>query len=118
MCEEEVMKMIRNKINEILDALPDEELERVYWVFQIIQKQYLFRKNLVEKGVSILVLFEEAQEIMDTWDQAFAKDISDERKAAIHFDQHKWHIFSYEEKKCLKEEAARVAFDTETKDEL
>lgn len=111
--------MIRNKIQLILDSLPDEELERIYYSLQFVQKKYLFRKSMIEKGVKISELFlEEAELIIDLWDKTFTQNIPDELKEAIHYSQYKWHIFSYEQQDCLKDEAARNAFDNEFKDEL
>jgi len=112
--------MIKEKIIKILDNLPDEELEKIYWTAEILQKDYLFRKNLQDKGASLSELFEkEAQPIIDSWDNTFACDISTETKKAIYYYDHfKWHIFNYKERDCLKEEAARDAFDSVAKDEL
>ncbi|NHN33670.1 DUF4275 family protein [Paenibacillus agricola] len=108
----------RQEINQMIDSLPDEELGNVYGSIEFIHRKYLFKKNLLDKGVVILELFEEAQEIMDLWDRAFAKNMSNEIKEAIHYSQFKWHIFSYKKQKCLEKEEARNAFDALTKNEL
>jgi len=110
--------MTRGKIDEILDSLPKDELEIVYWSIQFIQKDYLFKKNLLHKGVFITETYEEAEEIKNLWDNTFAKNINEEMRESIHYHQHKWHIFSYEKQECLKEVAARKAFDSASKDEL
>lgn len=110
--------MIRNKINQILDTLPEDELQKVYWSIDFIQRGYLFRKNLQDKGVVISELYDESQEIIELWDNTFAKHINGETREAIYYDQYKWHIFSYEKQVCLKEEEARQAFDAEAKDDL
>ncbi|MCG7336107.1 DUF4275 family protein [Sporosarcina sp. ACRSM] len=110
--------MIRAQIDEILDGLPEEELENVYWSIKFIQENYLFKKNLLDKGVMIEDLFEEAEEIKDLWDSAFAKNVNEEMRESIHYDQFKWHIFSYEKQDCFKGSAARKAFDAVFKDEL
>lgn len=96
--------MIRDKIYQILDSLPEEELENVYWSIESIQKNYLFRKNLLEKGV-IISEFVEAEEIMDLWDNTFAQNISEEVRETIYYKQFKWHIFSYEKQDCLEDAA-------------
>ncbi|WP_235617036.1 DUF4275 family protein [Lysinibacillus mangiferihumi] len=59
-----------------------------------------------------------ADEIIDLWDKTFAKNINEQLKKEIHYEQFKWHIFSYEKQDCLKKEDAREAFDTSSKDEL
>ncbi|WP_255551258.1 DUF4275 family protein [Sporosarcina sp. E16_8] len=109
---------MRNKIDEILNSLPKDELENVYWSIKFIQEDYLFKKNLLDKGVIITELFEGAEEIEDLWDNTFAKNINEEMRESIHYTQHKWHIFSYEKQECLKEVAARKAFDVVSKNEL
>ena len=110
--------MIRDKINVLLDNLPDEELENVYWQIKLIQKSYLFKKNLLDKGVIITEIFgEEAEEIKRLWDYKFAKNIDEEMKETIYFNQFKWHIFSYEKQECLQKDAARKAFDEVIKDD-
>lgn len=67
--------MIRKRIDEILDGLPDEDLEEVYWAIQPIKKNYLFRNNLLEKGVLISEIYDEELEIIDKWDNTFARNI-------------------------------------------
>ncbi|KZS45190.1 hypothetical protein AWU65_04195 [Paenibacillus glucanolyticus] len=108
----------RNEINQMLDSLPEEELRKVFWFVNVTLGKHLYNKNLLDKGVVILELIEEAKEIIDLWDRAFAKNISDEIKKEIHYHQYKWHIFSYKKKECLEGEAARDAFDILTKNEL
>lgn len=110
--------MMRNKIDEILDNLPEEELENVYWSIQFIQKEYLFKKNLLDKGVIITELYEEAEGIKNLWDNTFAENINEEMRESIHYHKFRWHIFSYEKQECLKEVAARKAFDVVPKDEI
>ncbi|WP_018750887.1 DUF4275 family protein [Paenibacillus sanguinis] len=114
--------MIKKRIIELLDHLPEDELEdelkRIYLSLEFVQKNYLFRKNLREKGVVISEIYEGDQEIIELWENTFAQNISDEVKEAIYYSQYKWHIFSYEQQPCLKEAEAREAFDVEAKEEL
>lgn len=110
--------MIRAQIEGILEDLPEEELESVYWSIKFIHEGYLFKKSLLDKGVMIEELFGEAEEIKDLWDSTFAKNVNEEMRESIHYDQFKWHIFSYEKQDCFKESAARKAFDAVSKDEL
>lgn len=110
--------MIREKINQILDSLPENELENVFSSVEYIHKNFLFRENLLQKGVIISELFEEAEEIIQKWDKIFAKYISEDEKNTIYYNQYKWHIFSFEKQNCLREEIAREAFDAISKDEL
>lgn len=110
--------MVREKIDRMLDELPNEELDEVHWVIQVIYKKYLFKKGLLDKGVAVTQLFREAEDIIESWDNVFARNISEETKESIYYDQYKWHIFSYKMKNCLEQEAARDAFDAVSKDEI
>ncbi|WMT39723.1 hypothetical protein RE628_20350 [Paenibacillus sp. D2_2] len=73
--------MIKDEINRILENLPEEELNKVYWYVEGIQKKYLFQMNLTKKGIIISELFEESQDIINLWDRTFAKNISEEEKS-------------------------------------
>ena len=75
--------MIRDKIDKILDCLPEEELENVYWSIVFIQEDYIFKQNLREKGV-VIELVNEAEEIINLWDKTFAQNISEELKEEIY----------------------------------
>lgn len=110
-------KMIRDKINKILDSLPEEELENVYYSIITIQEDYEYKHHLRKKGVQISPIYE-ADEIIDSWDKTFAKNVSEQVKKEIYYEQFKWHVFSYNKQDCLKKEAAREAFDAVSKDEL
>ncbi|OEH91145.1 DUF4275 family protein [Bacillus solimangrovi] len=110
--------MIRDKINKILDSLPEEELNEVYWSISYIQENYMFKKNLFDKGVGMKGLYDESEEIIEMWDKTFTQNISEAEKEEIYYEQYKWHIFSYKKQDCLIEEKARKAFDTMSKDEI
>ncbi|MCM3092839.1 MULTISPECIES: DUF4275 family protein [unclassified Cytobacillus] len=55
------------------------------------------------------------------WEDSFADHLSDNDKRSIYFyDEdgfcgYLWHVFSYERRKCLKEEEADIAFNKEVK---
>ncbi|MGZ9583771.1 DUF4275 family protein [Paenibacillus marinisediminis] len=110
--------MIRSKIDRILKNLPEEELIRVYFYAEHLQKEYRFKSSLNDKGVVIETIFEESENIIALWDKTFAHDISEEVKEKIYYDQFKWHIFSNWKQLCSEKKAARTAFDAEVKDEL
>ncbi|CAM5219067.1 hypothetical protein UACE39S_03213 [Ureibacillus acetophenoni] len=110
--------MIRDKIDKILDCLPEEELENVYWSIVPIHENYLYKQNLRKKGVEVIITVDEAEEIIALWDKTFAQNISEDIKEEIYYEQFKWHIFSYKKQECLTEEAARNAFDVLSKDEF
>ncbi|MBT2762179.1 DUF4275 family protein [Paenibacillus sp. ISL-20] len=110
--------MIRKEIQFILDSLPETELQKIYWSIKIIQKEYVYKEKLIEKGVIISDIFDGATEIINRWDKIFTLNISDDIKESIYYNQYRWHIFSYEVQDCLKAHEARNAFNTENKDEL
>ncbi|MGP7819664.1 DUF4275 family protein [Niallia sp. 01092] len=55
------------------------------------------------------------------WEDNFANHLSEKEKKAIYlYDEGRWsgflwHLFSYEKKKCYKEEQADIAFNRESK---
>lgn len=111
--------MFRSKIDRILDTLPDQELMKVHSVVKGINMEYLYLKNLENKGVTIEPLYEESHDfIINKWEQTFVQRLSDEEKKEIYYDQFKWHIFSYEKRECLEGTLARSAFDNQLKDNL
>lgn len=111
--------MIRDKIDKILDCLPEIELNYAYWSIVRIQEEFLFRKTLDDKGVKITDdVLKESEEIIELWDKTFAHNVSRDIKESIYYNQYKWHIFSFEKQDCLKGEEAKQAFDAITKDEL
>ncbi|WP_440117747.1 DUF4275 family protein [Paenibacillus sp. QZ-Y1] len=110
--------MIRDKINELLDALPDNELNVVYSRIELVYCKYMYNKNLEDKGVLVTDLFEESEEIRDTWDKRFAGNLSEEVKETIYYSQYKWHMFSYKQQDCLTGDSARQAFNAKLKDEV
>lgn len=109
--------MIRAKINQILDKLPKEELENAYWSIKSIEEEYLYNKNLQDKRV-VISDTEDSEELIKRWDRTFAKNINENDKRDIYYDQFKWHIFSYEKQECLEEEEARNAFNAVEKQDL
>lgn len=84
--------MIRDKIDKILDSLPEEELENVYWSLVFFKEDYIYKQHLCEKGV-VIELVNEAEEIINLWDKTFAQNISEKIKEEINYGQFKWHIF-------------------------
>lgn len=110
--------MIRDKINELLDALPESELNAVYSRIDLVYCKYMYNKNLEDKGVLVTELCDESEGIIQQWDNVFARNVDDVVKEAIHYSEYKWHMFSYEQQECLIHDAARAAFDAENKNEL
>lgn len=74
--------MVREIINQILDSLPEEELEKIQYLLQDIEKDYLFHKSFTDKDIMITYC-ENPQSINKKWDSIFAKNISEEMKHSI-----------------------------------
>lgn len=110
--------MIKEKIISMLDQLPDEELENVFWAIQHIERAYLYGWNLFGKGVKITNQFEQSEKLIACWDYTFASHLSEETKETIFYNEFKWHIFSNKLRECLVDQAAREAFNVLEKDEL
>ncbi|MFJ7953613.1 DUF4275 family protein [Lysinibacillus sp. NPDC096418] len=110
--------MLRQKINQILDELPEQELEIVYSTIVWIQEEYEYKQNLMNKGVILDDFFEGAEDIVELWENAFVSSVNEETKLEIHYEQFKWHLFSFGKLPCLKEEAARNAFNHQLKNDL
>ncbi|MGN7170856.1 hypothetical protein ACTHSJ_33860 [Paenibacillus cellulositrophicus] len=68
--------MIRNKIKKMLEGLPDEELQEIFWTVEAVRKNYLFKKNLQDKGVVVSEIYEGFEQIVAAWDCAFAHNMS------------------------------------------
>lgn len=55
------------------------------------------------------------------WESSFVNHLSDKEKKSIYlydedgFSGYLWHVFSYEKRKCLKDEQADIAFNKESK---
>ncbi|NMO96570.1 DUF4275 family protein [Paenibacillus lemnae] len=110
--------MVRNHINKMLDELPEKELSPIFWAVREIYDRFQFQIRFQEKGVVVSEMESRSQALIEQWDRSFTAQISEEVKSAIHYEQYKWHIFSFEIQECLQGNAAREAFDHIPKDDV
>ena len=52
------------------------------------------------------------------WTKLFASSIPKEKRKEVHFEQYRWHLFSFQLLKALSDDEARAAFDAEPKDSV
>jgi len=72
---------VKNKIIELVNQLPDSDLEKLYWSVEFLHQNYLYIKSLQDKGIILTERFGlETQQIVEQWDAAFAGEISDKTK--------------------------------------
>lgn len=109
---------LKVKLDNLLQQLPQADLQQVYLAVEHIYANYLYRTNLRNKGVVMTPLYYEQPHISSKWDLYFAHDVSGETMQRIHYEQFRWHMFSYGIKPCLEKQEARAAFDTVEKQEL
>lgn len=106
---DETEKNIRSKLmEEIWEKMTDFDLH----VLEYEYEQHI--KSLLARGVVFKPI--KRSSIMAKWSNLFATSISNEDKKKIHYEQFKWHLFSFELLNARQSEDARQAFDHATKD--
>ena len=114
-----------------IDLIDDEEekerryaltgnVERALQAYYDSIREYEFGlhyKKLEQRGAVFTMMNRiHTAKIKARWSRLFAYTVSSEDKQTIHYDQFRWHIFSYERVACLTGDAARRAFDGCKKD--
>lgn len=114
-----------------IDLIDDEEekerryalmgnVERALQAYYDSIREYEFSlhyKKLEQRGVVFTMMDRiHTAKIKARWSRLFAHAVSSEDKQTIHYEQFRWHIFSYERVACLTGDAARRAFDECKKD--
>ena len=121
------------QIDLIIDFIDDEEekerryalmgnVERALQAYYDSIREYEFGlhyKKLEQRGVVFTMMDRiHTAKIKARWSRLFAHTVSSEDKQTIHYEQFRWHIFSYERVACLTGDAARRAFDECKKDRV
>jgi hypothetical protein len=80
------------------------------------QRRAVFEKCLSDRGIAFqrLSVTNKVKELKDNWFSVFAAGIKTDD---IYIEQYLWHIFSYERKKYLSQDAANEAFMQQRKTE-
>ena len=73
-----------------------------------------FCKELAERGIRFIPVNDRTTKAR--WTKLFASSIPKEKRKEVHFEQYRWHLFSFELLKALSDDEARAAFDAEPKD--
>lgn len=73
-------------------------------------------KELKERGLHFTPVNDRTTKAK--WTKLFVAPISQEDRKLVHFEQYRWHLFSFELLNALTDDAARTAFDAEPKDSV
>lgn len=80
-------------------------------------------ESITSKKVKVKEIPKWGAYLRKQWEESFANHLSDKEKKSIYFyddengfSGYLWHLFSYERRKCLKEEHADIAFNKEMKE--
>ena len=75
-----------------------------------------FCKELAERGIRFIPVNDRTTKAR--WTKLFASSIPKEKRKEVHFEQYRWHLFSFALLKALSDDEARAAFDAEPKDSV
>lgn len=96
----------------LLSKIQDAALE---WECHMLEYDYKqFCKELLERGIRFTPVNDRTTKAK--WTKLFATSVPKEKRKEVHFEQFRWHLFSFELLDALTEEDARIAFDAEPKD--
>ena len=70
-------------------------------------------KNLIERGIRFVPVNDRTTKAK--WTKLFASPISKEERKKVHFEQYRWHLFSYKLLDAMTNDEAREAFNAEPK---
>ena len=73
---------------------------------------------LNERGIEVTELINIGEDLRTQWEITFTMSLTKAIKNKIHFKQHSWHVFSYEELECLEKQKAITAFNNQKKNEF
>ncbi|QUH26500.1 DUF4275 family protein [Serpentinicella alkaliphila] len=117
---EEINKTTKEDEKEKLSCRLYQEIKKLNKLFILDQKHK--RKNLLEdmnaRGIFIECSTLGSKALKEKWESIFAKNLTEEERKEIYFNQFLWHIFSYEKVTFLKTNRAREAFNNVIKDEV
>jgi hypothetical protein len=71
---------------------------------------------LKDKGILVTELKNKRNELRKQWEEAFTKHLSKSQKRKINFNQHIWHVFSFNKLPYLEKQKARDALNMTKKD--
>lgn len=90
------------------------ELTREYYLHVNEYDYKQFCEELLERGIRFTPVNDRTTKAK--WTKLFAASVPKEKRKEVHFEQFRWHLFSYKLLDALTEDDARAAFDAEPKD--
>ena len=97
-------KMFQEMFDKIID-----------WDIYVTEYEYIQHcQEVLSRGVKATPL--DWQTVADQWDELFAAAVPQIERDEIHYEQFKWHLFSYKKLSALQADEARAAFDQQEKD--
>lgn len=98
----------------LLSKIQNAALEWECYIQEYAYKQ--FCKELVERGIHFTPINDRTTKAK--WTKLFAASVPKEKRKEVHFEQYRWHLFSFELLNALTDDEARAAFDAEPKDSV
>lgn len=90
------------------------ELTREYYLHVNEYDYKQFCEELLERGIRFTPVNDRTTKAK--WTKLFAASVPKEKRKEVHFEQFRWHLFSFELLDALTAGDARAAFDAEPKD--
>ena len=102
----------RSKQEEMLQEIFDKIIDWDLYVSEYEYKQHC--QEVLSRGVKAISL--DWQTAAAQWDDLFAAKMPQAVRDEIHYEQFKWHLFSYNKLSALQADQARAAFNQQEKD--
>ena len=102
----------RSKQEEMLQEIFDKIIDWDDYLHEYEYKQHC--QDVLSRGVKATSL--DWQTVAAQWDDLFAAKIPQAVRDEIHYEQFKWHLFSYNKLSALQADQARASFNQQEKD--
>ena len=102
----------RSKQEEMLQEIFDKIIDWDLYISEYEYKQHC--QEIIHRGITATSL--DWQIVAAQWDDLFAAKIPQAVRDEIHYEQFKWHLFSYNKLSALLSDQARAAFNQQEKD--
>ena len=102
----------RSKQEEMLQEIFDKIIDWDNYLHEYEYKQHC--QDVLSRGVKAISL--DWQTAAAQWDDLFAAKMPQAVRDEIHYEQFKWHLFSYNKLSALQADQARAAFNQQEKD--
>ena len=102
----------RSKQEEMLQEIFDKIIDWDDYLHEYEYKQHC--QEVLSRGVKAISL--DWQTVAAQWDDLFAAKMPQAVRDEIHYEQFKWHLFSYNKLSALQADQARASFNQQEKD--